>query len=72
MSEVQPYIADGRVLELIESFLKQDILEDLARVDAGKGHAPRGGDQPAAVQPLPASGGQGDGGGGIRDDPLCG
>jgi len=30
MADIGRYIADGRVLELIGSFLKQDVLEDMA------------------------------------------
>ncbi|MCK7514667.1 MAG: hypothetical protein MZV70_68830 [Desulfobacterales bacterium] len=30
MDELRRFIADGRVLDLLEGFLKQDILEDLA------------------------------------------
>jgi RNA-directed DNA polymerase len=50
MADIGHYIADGRVLELIESFLKQDILEDLVLWTPEKG-SPQG----AVVSPLLAN-----------------
>ncbi len=47
MSEIGGYIADGRVLALIEAFLKQDIMEDLALWTTEQG-APQG----AVISPL--------------------
>jgi len=47
MDEVRKYIGDGRVLALIEGFLKQDILEGLALWTPEKG-APQG----AVISPL--------------------
>jgi RNA-directed DNA polymerase len=47
MGEVRKYVGDGRVLALIEAFLKQDILEDLALWTPEKG-APQG----AVISPL--------------------
>jgi len=47
MDEVRKYIADGRVLALIEAFLKQDVLEGLAQWTPEKG-APQG----AVISPL--------------------
>jgi len=50
MADVGLYIADGRVLELIWSFLKQDILEDLTMWTPEKG-SPQG----AVISPLLAN-----------------
>jgi len=50
MADIGCYIADGRVLELIGSFLKQDILEDMALWTPEKG-SPQG----AVVSPLLAN-----------------
>ncbi len=50
MAEIGGYIADGRVLELIRSFLKQDVLEDLALWTPEKG-SPQG----AVISPLIAN-----------------
>jgi RNA-directed DNA polymerase len=47
MDDVRRYIGDGRILALIEAFLKQDILEGLAQWTPEKG-APQG----AVVSPL--------------------
>ena len=47
LEEIGRYIADGRVLELIEAFLKQDILEGMSRWTPEKG-APQG----AVISPL--------------------
>jgi RNA-directed DNA polymerase len=50
MADIGSYIADGRVLELIRSFLKQDILEDLTSWTPEKG-SPQG----AVISPLLAN-----------------
>jgi RNA-directed DNA polymerase len=50
MAEVGRYIADGRVLGLIEGFLKQEILEDMAHWSPEKG-SPQG----AVISPLLAN-----------------
>ena len=50
LADIGRYIADGRVLELIGSFLKQDILEDMALWTPEKG-SPQG----AVVSPLLAN-----------------
>lgn len=50
MADIGCYIADGRVLELIGSFLKQDVLEDMALWTPEKG-SPQG----AVVSPLLAN-----------------
>jgi len=50
MQELRRYIADGRVLDLIESFLGQDILEGLSRWTPEKG-TPQG----AVISPLLAN-----------------
>lgn len=50
MADIGRYIGDGRVLDLIESFLKQDILEDMALWTPEKG-SPQG----AVVSPLLAN-----------------
>ena len=50
MADIGRYIADGRVLELIEGFLKQDILEDMAHWTPEKG-SPQG----AVISPLLAN-----------------
>jgi RNA-directed DNA polymerase len=50
MDDIGSYIADGRVLELIGSFLKQDILENMALWTPEKG-TPQG----AVVSPLLAN-----------------
>ncbi|MFA6271443.1 MAG: group II intron reverse transcriptase/maturase [Candidatus Paceibacterota bacterium] len=50
MADIGCYIADGRVLELVGSFLKQDILEDMALWTPEKG-SPQG----AVVSPLLAN-----------------
>lgn len=50
MADIGCYIADGRVLELIGSFLKQDILEDMVLWTPEKG-SPQG----AVVSPLLAN-----------------
>jgi len=49
-SDVGRYIADGRVMELIQGFLKQDILEDMAHWTPEKG-SPQG----AVISPLLAN-----------------
>ena len=61
MKEVRRYIADGRVLGLIEGFLKQDILEGLACGRPEKGTPQGAVISPLLVQPLSAFGGCGDG-----------
>lgn len=50
MADIGSYIADGRVLELIRSFLKQDVLEDLTLWTPEKG-SPQG----AVISPLLAN-----------------
>ena len=50
MADIGSYIADGRVLELIRSFLKQDVLEDLGLWTPEKG-SPQG----AVISPLLAN-----------------
>jgi RNA-directed DNA polymerase len=50
MADIGGYIADGRVLELIWSFLKQDVLEDLTLWTPEKG-SPQG----AVISPLLAN-----------------
>ena len=50
MADIGRYIADGRVLNLIQSFLKQDILEDMVLWTPEKG-SPQG----AVVSPLLAN-----------------
>lgn len=50
LKDVERYIADGRVLELIESFLKQDVLEGLALWTPEQG-SPQG----AVISPLLAN-----------------
>lgn len=50
MADIGNYIADGRVLELIRSFLKQDVLEDMALWTPEKG-SPQG----AVISPLLAN-----------------
>lgn len=50
MQELRRYIADGRVVELIESFLSQDILEGLSRWTPEEG-TPQG----AVISPLLAN-----------------
>ncbi len=50
MADISRYIADGRVLELIERFLKQDILEDMAHW-----RPERGSPQGAVISPLLAN-----------------
>ena len=57
MERVEERISDGRVLELIEAFLQQDIIAGMEAMDAGGGHAARRGDQPAAGQHLSGSAG---------------
>ena len=50
MQDVQRYIADGRLLKLIESFLKQDVLDGLAKWTPETG-TPQG----AVISPLLAN-----------------
>jgi len=50
MSEIRRYIADGRLLSLLEEFLRQDILEGLSRWTPEKG-TPQG----AVISPLLAN-----------------
>jgi RNA-directed DNA polymerase len=50
MADIGSYIADGRVLELIRSFLKQEVLEDLTLWTPEKG-SPQG----AVISPLLAN-----------------
>ena len=50
LTDIGGYIADGRVLELIEAFLKQEILEDMALWTPEKG-SPQG----AVISPLLAN-----------------
>ena len=50
MADIGGYIADGRVLELIRSFLKQDVLEDMTLWTPEKG-SPQG----AVISPLLAN-----------------
>ena len=63
-------VSDGRVLALIEAFLKQGVLDGLQRMDARAGHPARGGDQSAAEQHLPQPAGPSDGRAGVRDGAL--
>ena len=49
MALVAQKVSDGRVLSLIETFLKQGVLDGLREVDARRAGTPQGGgDQPAA------------------------
>ena len=50
MADIGKYIADGRVLELIEAFLKQDVLEEMTLWTPEKG-SPQG----AVISPLLAN-----------------
>ncbi len=50
MEEIRRYIADGRVLDLLEAFLKQDILEDMVLWTPEQG-TPQG----AVISPLLAN-----------------
>jgi len=50
MAEIRRFIADGRVLELLEAFLKQDILEDMVLWTPERG-TPQG----AVISPLLAN-----------------
>lgn len=50
MAEIRRYIADGRVLELLEAFLKQDVVEDMALWTPEQG-TPQG----AVISPLLAN-----------------
>ena len=50
LAEISRYIADGRVLSLIEAFLKQDILEDMTQWTPERG-SPQG----AVISPLLAN-----------------
>ena len=50
MEDIRRYMADGRVLDLLESFLKQDILEGLAQWTPERG-SPQG----AVISPLLAN-----------------
>lgn len=70
MTEIERYIADSRVLELLEEFIKQDILDGMRLWTPERG-TPQGAVITNVEQPLPSSGRHGDGCGRIRDDPLC-
>ena len=70
MALVGQKVSDGRVLSLIESFLKQGVLDGLREWTPEEGHAARGGDQPAAEQHLSEPAGPSDGRAGIRDGAL--
>ena len=70
LADVRHYIADGRVLGLLEGFLKQDILEGLASWTPEEGSPQGAVISPSAVESLPASGGYGHGRGRLGDDPL--
>jgi RNA-directed DNA polymerase len=54
MALVENSISDGRVLALIDGFLRQDIMTEMARWQPTAGTPPRGGDLAAASQPLSA------------------
>jgi RNA-directed DNA polymerase len=51
MEMVREHLADGRVLELIEAFLKQGIMEELKHYEAGESGTPQG----AVISPLLAN-----------------
>jgi len=51
MEMVREHIADGRVLELIEAFLKQGVMEELQHYEAGESGTPQG----AVISPLLAN-----------------
>ena len=54
METVQSKIADGRVLEMIRSYLKQGVMEQLQHYEAGEAGTPQGAViSPAAGQCLP-------------------
>ena len=72
MERVKERVSDGRVLELIEVFLQQDIINDMETMDARRGDTARSGDQPAAGQHLSSSPGLSDGAEGLPDGALCG
>ena len=54
MERVRARIGDGRVLDLIEGWLKQDIMDGLETMDANRGHTAGRCHQPAAGEHLPA------------------
>lgn len=51
MEMVKEHIADGRVLELIQAFLKQGVMEELRHHEAGESGTPQG----AVISPLLAN-----------------
>ena len=55
MKDIRERIADGRVLELLEAFLKADILDEVKRWTP-EGGTPQGAYKPAACQPVSALG----------------
>ncbi len=58
---VAKQVSDGRMLELIEGYLKQGVLDGLREWTPDDGHPPRGGDQSAAGQHLSEPAGPPDG-----------
>ena len=72
MARVAEKISDGRVLALIQDFLRQDIMKGLERWTPCDGNAARGRDLSAAGEHLSASARSADGGSGISDGSLCG
>ncbi len=63
-------VSDGRVLELIEAFLQQDIVKDMERWTPDGWHTARGGDQSAFGQHLPSCPGLSDEAEGLPDGAL--
>ena len=70
MKDVRSRIADGRVLDLIEMFLKQGGTGGHEAVDAGTRHSSRGGHQSVARKSFLALGRHGHGKGRIPDGTI--
>ena len=69
---VEGKVSDGRVLSLVEAYLKQDVLDGLEHWTPERGTPARRGDQPAPGQHLFGPSGPSDGPDGIPDGQVCG
>jgi hypothetical protein len=70
MARVQERVSDGRLLGLIEAFLKQDIVKGLQRWTPTGGDAARCGSEPPAGEPVLALAGCAAEGKGLSDGAL--
>ena len=57
-TRIEEHISDGRLLELLAGWLRQDIVKGAGELDAHGRHPARGGHQPVAGQLVPAPAGR--------------